>query len=143
MSSIRSIVLALSGLAAGIALALACNGESSTADAADGGSCDCPPAEPPLEGRIVKVSNSFEIAENSAGSLSVSCHPGSLDGKEGMLLAGSCSLQSFSSEAFLNYAGILPQEGGENTWSCRWTNESDDPNTMIATAVCLVLPGQD
>jgi len=143
MSSIRSVVLALSGMAAGIALALACNGEGSAADAADGGACDCPPAEPPLEGRIVRVSNSLEIAENSVGSLAVGCDTGSLDGKEGILLGGSCSLQSLSSEAFLNYAGISPQTGGENTWFCQWRNDGDDPDTMITTAVCLVLPGQD
>jgi F0F1-type ATP synthase membrane subunit c/vacuolar-type H+-ATPase subunit K len=145
MTSMRSILLALAGLAAGIALALACDGDGSAADAADGGACDCPAAEPPLEGRIVRVTNSSEIAAQSIGAVGAGCDEGSLDGKDGILIGGSCMLEvpDHASDVNLNYSGISGQPGGGNTWACKWTSTIGTPNTMIATAICLVLPDQE
>jgi hypothetical protein len=133
--TLRTPLLILAGAALGIGLVLACSDDApGDADAAP--VCDCPAAEPPLEGRIVlSVANTVQMAAGERRSTGADCN-------EGILLTGSCSIENGSStDVTLELAGWLAADN-PNVWNCNWHNGSLDPRVGVAQAKCLVPPAE-
>ena len=126
-----SLVLLLAGMLAGIVLVLSCGDNSpSKADAAP---CDCPAAEPPLGGRLVRVSTTDTVAPNTNDFQSVGCPEG------GLLISGSCTdAEPQRSELTLQQSGFHSDD--TQGWVCYFKNNGLIPITIKATAICLV-PG--
>ncbi len=126
-----SVVLLLAGMLAGIVLVLSCGDDSpGNADAA---TCDCPAAESPIAGRLLRVSNTEIINPNSNGVEGVACPEG------GLLISGMCTNETVSSGADLT----LQQSGTDGNgqgWGCWFKNNSASPVTIKVTAICL-MPG--
>lgn len=129
MHSSSKLVTLTAGIFAGIVLVLACGDDSpSNVDAA---SCDCPPAEPPLMGRVMTVSQTQEIAGNARGGQGAACP----DGAE--LLTGSCTTATVNPlrDVTLEQSGFY---GDENGWSCWFKNNETTPVTIKVSVRCLV-----
>ena len=125
----KTLIIALGGAALACALILSCDNDSP--DSADAQTaCDCPTAEPPLSGRIVRVTETVALAAQDSGGLNAPCAAGAT------LIGGGCGLQTVDDRVLLSYAS--PDLGGAETWACRWNNPTTDANTGIATAICLM-----
>ncbi len=126
-----SVVLLLAGMLAGIVLVLSCGDDSpGNADAA---TCDCPTAEPPIAGRLVRVSSTEVINPGTNNSASEGCPEG------GLLISGMCTHETASSGPDLT----LQQSGVDDNlqhWNCWFKNNSASPVTIKVTAICL-MPG--
>ena len=87
----KTILIGLAGAALACALILSCGGDDQSgadAQAADAQTaCDCPASEPPLAGRIVRVTDTVALAVQDSGGISAICPAG------GTLLGGGCGLQ--------------------------------------------------
>jgi len=129
----KTILIALAGAAVACALILSCGGDDqsgSDAQAADAQtSCDCPAAEPPLSGRIVRVTETVPLAVQDTGGVSSICDTGAT------LLGGGCGLQTGDDRIFIS---LSTPGGSPASWACRWNNPTTDANTGIATAICLM-----
>ena len=125
----KTLIIALGGAAIACALILSCGDDGpGTADAQT--ACDCPAAEPPLSGRIVRVTETVALAAQDIGTSGASCAAGAT------LIGGGCALQTLDKRINLTYAS--PDVGGAETWACSWNNPTTDANTGIATAICLM-----
>ena len=125
----KTLIIALTGAALACALILSCGDDSgSPADAHT--TCDCPAAEPPLSGRIVRVTNTVALAAQDTNHANADCAAGAT------LIGGGCGLQTADDRIFLSHA--TPDQGGAESWGCRWNNPTTDANTGIATAICLM-----
>ena len=124
----KTLIIALTGAALACALILSC-GNDSPGDA-DAATCDCPAAEPPLAGRIVRVTNTVALAAQDTNQTNADCAAG------GTLIGGGCALQTVDDRIFVSYAS--PDIGGSESWACRWNNSTTDANTGVATAICLM-----
>ena len=124
----KTLIIALTGAALACALILSC-GNDSPGDA-DAATCDCPAAEPPLAGRIVRVSETVALAAQDSGGTNASCATGAT------LLGGGCDLQTGNDRITVSYAS--PDGGGAEAWNCGWNNPTTTANTGIATAICLM-----
>jgi hypothetical protein len=96
--------------------------------------CDCPAAEPPLAGRVVRIEGTGDIDANAPASASARCP------SDATLLSGSCTLEEHDAAITVNESGF-PNSG--QVWRCEWNNPGSNANVGIATAVCLVPPGTD
>ncbi len=133
----RTIVTFVLGAIAAIAFLVACGDDApASADAAT--ECDCPAAEAPLNGRIVRRALEMEAGAMQEQTITQGCEEGEV------LLGGSCSaLQPQGGGAInLRQAGFTSQQDPETTpwWVCTWENNDPNPNTVTATVVCLVPP---
>jgi hypothetical protein len=126
-----SVALVFAGMLAGIVLVLSCGDDSpSKADAA---TCDCPAAEPPIAGRLVRVSNTQIVNPNSNAFASTACP------RDGLLISGSCTNDTSSGpDVTLQQSGVYTDN--EQGWDCFFKNNSASPVTVKATAICL-MPG--
>lgn len=129
MSFGKSFVLVAAGALAGIAFLLSCSDDApGTADAA---TCDCPAAEPPITGRIVRVANTKVIPANTTSGEGVSCP------QDATLLSGSCT------QANINPThDIIVQEGGfygttDQAWNCTFKNNEAVDVEVKVSAICL------
>jgi hypothetical protein len=126
-----SVVLLLAGMLAGIVLVLSCSDDSpGNADAA---TCDCPAAEPPVAGRLVRDSNTLIINPNTNGAQGAACPQG------GLLISGMCTNEPVTSGADLTLQQSGTAGNGQG-WTCWFKNNSAAPVTIRATAICL-MPG--
>jgi hypothetical protein len=126
-----SVVLLVAGMLAGIVLVLSCGDDSP--GKADAAACDCPAAELPIAGRIMRFSNTQTIAAGSAGFRSAGCPQG------GLLLSGSCTNNASSlPDLTLQQSGSY--DDNQQGWECSFKNNSAVPVTIKATAICL-MPG--
>ncbi len=64
----KTLIIALVGAAVACALILSC-GNDSPGDADAHTTCDCPAAEPPLSGRIVRVTETLALAAQDTGGV--------------------------------------------------------------------------
>ena len=127
---IRSLFAAIGGMAAALILVIAC-GDDGVQSVDAQATCDCPPAEPPLSGRIAIETNSIALeASGARQSVIATCPDGAL------LLSGGCRLEEANAAITLNEVGRSPA-GGEN-WRCAWQNDTVNTNTGIAEAYCLM-----
>jgi len=124
----KTLIIALTGAALACALILSC-GNDSPGDA-DAATCDCPAAEPPLAGRIVRVTETVALAAQDTGGISADCAAGAT------LVGGGCALQTIDDKIMVTYAS--PALDGAERWTCSWNNPSTTANTGVATAICLM-----
>jgi hypothetical protein len=124
-----SVVLLLSGMLAGVVLVLSCGDDSpSRADAA---TCDCPAAEPPLAGRLVRVNQTVVIDPGTSGYQGAGCPTGSV------LVSGSCTNSTSSGpDLTLQQSGFIRDD--QQGWDCFFKNNSASPVTVKVTAICLM-----
>ncbi len=126
-----SVVQLLVGMLTGVVLVLSCGDDSpGNADAA---ACDCPAAEAPIAGRLVRVSDTQVINPGSTSAEGAGCPEG------GLLISGMCTNDPITSGADLT----LQQSGASDnlqSWTCWFKNNSLSPVTVKATAICL-MPG--
>jgi hypothetical protein len=130
MNALRWASGALAGATAAIALMIACGDDSPSG--ADAAVCDCPAAEPPLEGRIVVISGSGDIPPNGTGGGVASCPAGAV------LLGGSCAIEEAGGGAgdlLLVTAGRLPLNA---IYDCEWKSTRPTMSKGAATITCLV-----
>jgi len=140
MQVAKSLLLLLTGGAAGIAFVLSCGDNlhlgadaavdaPRTVDAAP--VCDCPAAEPPLAGRFVKISNVRTLPANGRTSQSVACPAGA------RLIMGSCRLDTASLyNVVLEQSGLPP--AGTEGWDCMFRNNESVAIDFRTTAICLL-----
>ena len=124
-----SVILLLAGMLAGIVLVLSCSdGSPGKADAA---TCDCPAAELPIAGRLMRVNRTAAINSGSTGGQDAACPQG------GLLISGSCTNETFSlPDLTLQQSGFYRDDA--QGWSCSFKNNSATPVTVKATAICLM-----
>jgi hypothetical protein len=126
MNFARSALLILVGLASGIVLIVACGDDTvMSSDAAT--PCNC---EPPLEGRIIRVTDQISVNSTGIKGNSANCPPG------GVLLGGGCQLMNSTAGIHLKTSG--PSIGGEG-FGCDAENTiGPATETLVATAICLM-----
>ena len=125
---LKTLVLVLLGAAGATAFILSCSDDApDDVDAA--AACDCPDAEPPLAGRIVRATANGPIEANSPATAQVVCPTGAT------LLSGTCALEENAPDITLNFTEAGTDLPG---FVCGWNNPTNDANTMIVTAICLV-----
>jgi len=124
----KTLIIGLAGAALACVLILSCGNDSP--GSADAATCDCPAAEPPLSGRIVRVTETVALAAQDIGGTGASCAAGAT------LLGGGCALQTLDDRVTVSYTS--PDVGGAESWTCSWNNPTTDANTGIATAICLM-----
>jgi hypothetical protein len=129
-----------SGAAFAVAAMLACGDDApNTVDAAtDGGQCECPAAEPPLTGRIVRPSISGDIPANGVGGASIGCPPGT----SAIALGGGCSLPQSADLLSLRLIQSGPSDVDAQGWTCRWFNSGSVLVAGTASVSCYVPPAQ-
>ena len=123
----KSLALILAGAATATTLVVSCS-DDSPGDA-DAAACDCPAAEPPLTGRIVRI----EDRRTSMGvvpSSFAACPANST------LLGGGCFTEGGER---LTPRLIMSGEpsGGTNNFVCEWANPTMVEVTTVAWATCL------
>lgn len=131
MKRMSWFVTLVTGVVAGIGIIVACS-DDSPGDA-DAASCNCPAAEPPLAGRIVRGRGTGPIDPNGEGFASAGCQLGAT------LLSGSCRLMNGNRSISLTEAGFV--NGGGQGYQCQWSSSSPVANTGIAEVICL-MPAQ-
>ena len=134
----KTILIALGGAAVACALILSCGGDDqggTDARAADAQTaCDCPTSEPPLAGRIVRVTETIALAAQDTNGASALCDTGAT------LLGGGCDLEMPDKNITIVQNAPAKPSGGVQVqaWTCQWNNPTTDANTGIATAICLM-----
>jgi hypothetical protein len=132
-------ILGLScGAAFALAAMLACSDDAPGAvDAADGGRCDCPAAEPPLANRIVRITGSArEVLPVARGGASTACAPGAI------ALGGSCTLAAGADLSQIRLIEAGHPADGPNAWNCEWFNSGNAAVTAVAAVNCYIPPAQ-
>lgn len=138
MRNAKNLVMILVGIALGVALVLACDGEDGAPDAAAAGDamgCDCLQAEP-IERRIRTISEeSMTSSDQLTVSASVSC--GAL-ASDAVLLGGSCDAGAVEAELLQ----LKSSNSGARAYACHWINSNLTNGAKVkATAICLVPEG--
>ncbi len=125
------------GAIAATSFLLACGDDTpATADAA--AACDCPAAEPPLDGRVVRRQSESTVLGGERKSRGSTCEEGET------LLSGSCNSPSTVGLNLLR-SGLNAQQDMETTrtWVCTWENENPlDPAEVVTTVICLTPAAQ-
>jgi hypothetical protein len=130
--TLSNLMSAACGAGVAVALLLACSDDSpSVADAADGAACDCPSAEPPLAGRLVRVRGEVQLGPLSSDVASAGCPFGAT------VVSGDCSLLPGPRRNTVLGQSLAVIGDGES-WRCGWDNQNDETLTGVATALCLV-----
>ncbi|MGN6104477.1 MAG: hypothetical protein ACTHU0_05180 [Kofleriaceae bacterium] len=95
--------------------------------------CDCPAAEPPLDGRIVVVNDTWMIAANDTGTAEASCPSGA------RILSGSCTTEVRNPirDVTVRRSGFFE---GERSWGCDFRNNESTPVAVKSSVICLVPP---
>lgn len=134
----NSILLVLCGIAIGITSTISCGDDvSGNVDARppdgapDAAVCDCPPAEKPLTGRFVVVTQTGEVPASDHIPVSANCPAGA------QLVSGSCTTALLNPvrNVTLEQFGFYDDFDG---WTCMFRNNEAAPVTVKASAICLV-----
>jgi hypothetical protein len=128
MKTTATILVFLAGAGFGVAGILSCSDSPKTVDAAT--TCDCPPAETPIAGRVMTVVNTQVIPANTRLGQGMLCPDGS------QLISGSCTVEG-DLEAILEQSGFDTNPIG---WECVYKNPNATPITIKVTGLCLVPP---
>jgi hypothetical protein len=125
------------GVITGLVVVVACGDDSPQSIDAAPLECNCPAAEPPLAGRVVRVESRGDIAAIALGGAGLRCPP------DGIPLGGSCSLVQLDGieQVRLVTAGD-PVEDSPTQWACTWFNESNALVTGVASLNCLMPAAQ-
>lgn len=129
---IKTLATLLAGAVAAAVLIVACSDDSPPD--ADAAVCDCPAAEAPLAGRIMRVRGlDSDLPANSFTIATASCPTGAI------LLSGWCQIVNMAGtppQAAIVASGSSPSEA--NTWQCNWNNYNIGSGITHAEAVCLM-----
>jgi hypothetical protein len=125
------IVVLTCGVAMGISMTLSCGDDNpKIVDAADGGMCNCPAAEPPISPRVKEVTMDFVIPKNTFHERrSIACLTPS---EGGVVLNGGC-IGNINDDILLRQS--YPIALG---WTCAWSNPSAVDATVTIIVHCLV-----
>lgn len=134
----KSVLLLLSGAAAGILFVISCGdnwhlGADAAIDAPKASDatpvCDCPAAEPPLAGRFVVVTNVRTIPANGRSGEGAACPTGTL------LISGSCTVDNATTvfNVTLEQSGFYTPTG----WNCEFRNNEPFAVPIRVSAICL------
>jgi hypothetical protein len=129
MTKAKIPLVLCAGAALGIALMLSCGHSPQTADAAD--VCNCPAAEPPLDGRIVTANAGSTVPAQDLTTIVARCPTGAT-----IVLGGSCRLATTQRGVNLQESGIHTPSDGAG-WDCIWDNTTGSQVSGTATAICL------
>ena len=141
MSFTHTTCLLLAGVALGVGVVVACGDDNpsitdASADDAGSGQCDCPAAEPPLEGRFIQVENLTALG-NAAFQGSTAVCPGGTP-----LLGGGCQVNDFDDNFLHLYQSGNNNDPDGNTYVCSWTNPNGATiDEVRAWATCYVPAG--
>jgi hypothetical protein len=118
------------GLSAGVALVLSCGDDGSTSKADAATQCDCPLSEPPLSGRLTRITHQFTVPALGPFGGTAFC-PDSY-----IVLSGGCLANSNDPKYTLqsSYAGPVDTPRG---WGCVYYNGTAAEVTSTAFALCL------
>ncbi len=130
----RSLLLLFCGSILGVGLVVACS-DDSPGDV-DAAACDCPDAEAPLAGRLVRVSSAaLTVAPNSQNGTFASCPTNAT------LVSGGCYIDDDQTGRQLYATAFGPTGPGQQSllgWRCDYINGSAAGTAVIhAEAVCL------
>jgi hypothetical protein len=135
MKTSNAILILVGGFACGVAFVMSCGDQMSPAkvDAAPQ-QCDCPAAEPPLAGRLVRVTSNDVIPSMSSSGVVAICNPGTF------LLSGGCYAKSTDPKYVLKSSYPGPDGVADpRSWACEFFNGTAAPVTSTAYATCLKL----
>jgi hypothetical protein len=128
----KSIVALVVGFICGIVVVISCGDQTPTTADASVQQCDCPASEPPLAGRIVRVTNNEQILPMSSDGVGVFCPIGTI------LLSGGCLARSTDPKYTLNSSNPGPDDDPNPVaWNCRFYNGTSAAVTSTAYATCL------
>jgi hypothetical protein len=128
-TNISKLAIAACGLLAGVVLVVSCS-DDSPADA-DAAVCDCPAAEPPLNGRIVFVRASNPIQPGTGGFQGASCPVGAT------ILGGACEVMN--PDRAIQVSSSRVDRTASHAYVCEWSaRDAAVANTGTAEAICLV-----
>lgn len=133
MKTSNTILVLVAGFVCGVAFVMSCGDQTSPPVVdADAARCDCPAAEPPLAGRIVRVTSELAVPAMAVLGPSAVCAPGTI------LLSGGCLARSTDPKYVLNSSYPAP-EGDPNPigWACDFYNGTAAPVTSTAFVTCL------
>jgi hypothetical protein len=125
----RSVALLVTGIAAGVVLIVSCSDDSP--GHADAAACECPAAEPPLAGRIQRVTDTVTVAANGDAGVTAGCPDGA------SIIGGGCATSPEGSiyDVVLQYSH---QSDSGRVWECRFHNNMPMVINIRASAYCLV-----
>jgi hypothetical protein len=129
----NTLAILFLGFVVGIAFMLSCGDDHSPSQAdAAAAQCDCPAAEPPLSGRITRVTGDQSIPAMGFDVAVASCGIGDI------LLSGGCFARSSNPKYILNssYPGP-PGSANPSGWACEFYNGTTAPVTSTAYVTCL------
>jgi hypothetical protein len=129
----KTLAVLLLGFAVGVTFVISCGDQHSppSVDAA-AAQCDCPAAEPPLAGRITRVTGDQSIPAMRFFLAVASCGIGKI------VLSGGCFARSSDPKYLLNSSYPAPA-GSPNPsgWVCEFYNGTAAPVTSTAYVMCL------
>jgi hypothetical protein len=125
----RSAVRLTTGLTASVLLILSCSDDSP--GHADAAACQCPAAEPPLAGRIQRVTNTRTVPANGDDGVNAACPDGAL------IIGGGCATSPETSvhNVVLQFSH---QDDTGRVWVCRFHNNEATPVGIRASVYCLI-----
>lgn len=130
------IASSLASAAFAVTLVVACSDDSPPpADAQDAAVCDCPAAEPPLQGRIVPVVVPDTVPPMDIAIATAQCQDG------GILLGGGCREVGLDGRIVIRSAGPMRIDPNRPGFHCSWLSTSPAAINVEAEAICL-MPAQ-
>lgn len=136
---LRTFATVIASVAATFVFFFACSddGGSPIDAAADASTCNCPAAEPPLEGRLTIVRMTLANQGGSPGTLGLAAT--CPDNAE--LLGGGCYATGAGAETMSLVTTSLPRTGsGPFSYGCQWNNPTGALVSIEAWASCLAPP---
>lgn len=129
MSIVRSAARATTGLAASAILILSCADDSP--GHTDAAACQCPAAEPPLAGRIQRVTDTETMPANGNGGVTAACPDGAL------IIGGGCATtpETLVRNVVLQ---VSHQSDSGRVWVCHFHNNEATPVDIRASVYCLI-----
>jgi hypothetical protein len=132
MNLSRTILILISGFVVGIAFVLSCGDDHSPAQVDAATQCDCPAAEPPLAGRIVRVAANQSIPAMGFSAAVAICDTGTI------ALSGGCFARSSDPKYILNSSYAAPAgDLNPKAWICEFYNGTAAAVTSTAYVTCL------
>jgi hypothetical protein len=127
-----TLTMLLLGFVVGVVFVISCGDGQSPSQADAAVQCDCPAAEPPLEGRIVRAAYDQSIPAMGSFSAVAFCEDGST------VLSGGCFARSSDPKYTLNSSNPTPV-GSLNPrgWGCDFYNGTAAAVTSTAYVTCL------
>jgi hypothetical protein len=132
MRLFKTLAVLFVGFIVGVVFVVSCGDDHSPPEVDAAVQCDCPAAEPPLTGRIVRVATDRTIPAMSFSGVSALCDA------DTTLVSGGCFARSSDAKYILNSSYPAPP-GSSNPagWVCEFYNGTPSPVTSSAYVTCL------